>query len=52
MVIKKAINFISNFKKKSLGYESRVIIGVKSKSTSIGRQKVVSLKKIGKKKRG
>ena len=51
MVIKKIFKFIDNVKKKPLKNKPSVIIGLRSKSTLIGRQKVVSLKNIGKNKR-
>ena len=51
MVIKKVRSFIDKIKKKPLMNKPSVIIGLRSKSTLIGRQKVISLKKIGKNKR-
>ena len=51
MVIKKVIKFIDKIKKKQLRNKLSVIVGVKSKSTLIGRQKILSLKKIGREKR-
>ena len=52
MVIKKGLKYIGKIKNKPLKNKRLVIIGLRSKSTLIVRQKVVSLKKIGKKKRG
>ena len=49
MVIKKVLKLFD--KKKPLKNKPTVIIGLRSKSTLIVRQKVVSLKKIGKNKR-
>ena len=51
MVIKKIIKFIDIIKKKPLRGKSLVVVGVLAKSTLTGRQKVSSLKKIGKDKR-
>ena len=50
MVIKKVLKFIDKIKQQPRNKLS-VIVGVKSESTLIGRQKILSLKKIGKKKR-
>ena len=49
MVIKKVLKFFD--KKKSLKNKPSVIVGVRSKSTLTGREKVISLKKIGRSKR-
>jgi len=49
MVIKKVLKFFD--RKKLLKNKPSVIIGLRTKSTLIGRQKVISLKKIGKNKR-
>ena len=49
MVVKKVIKFFD--KKKPLKNKLSVIIGLGAKSTSIGRQRVISLKKIGRNKR-
>ena len=51
MVIKKALKFIYKIKKESLRNKISVIVGVRSESTLTGRQKILSLKKIGKEKR-
>ena len=51
MVIKKALKFIYKIKEKPLESKPLIIVGIRSKSTLIGRQKVESLKKIGKEKR-
>ena len=51
MIIRKILKIIYKIKKKSLENKPLVIVGVGSKSTLIGRQKVESLKKIGKEKR-
>jgi hypothetical protein len=51
MVIKKVRSFIDKIKKNPLRNKPSVIIGLRSKSTLIGRQKVIFLKKIGRNKR-
>jgi hypothetical protein len=51
MVIKKVRRFIDKITKKPLKNKPLVIIGLGPKSTLIGRQKVISLKKIGRNKR-
>ena len=51
MVIKKVRSFIDKITKKPLRNKPSVIIGVPSKTTLIGREKVMSLKKIGRNKR-
>jgi hypothetical protein len=51
MVIKKVLKFIDKIKKNQLRSKQSVIVGVRSGSTAIGRQKILSLKKIGKEKR-
>ena len=49
MVVQKVLKLFE--KKKSLKNKPSVIIGVGAKSTLIGRQRVISLKKIGRNKR-
>jgi len=51
MIIRKILKIIYKIKKKSFENNPLVIVDVGSKSTLIGRQKVESLKKIGKEKR-
>jgi len=49
MVVRKVLKFFD--KKKLLKNKPSVIIGLRSKSTLIGREKIVSLKKIGRNKK-
>ena len=51
MVIKKVFKLIGSVKKKLPGNKTSVINRVRAGSTLIGRKKVESLKKIGKRKR-
>lgn len=51
MVIKKVFKLIGSVKKKLPGNKTPVINSVRAGSTLIGRKKVESLKKIGKRKR-
>ena len=51
MVIKKVRSFIDKIKKKPLMNKPSVIISLGAKSTLIGRQRVIYLKKIGRNKR-